>query len=62
MPQIHSTGNPDENPPAPTERVKPINDILDWLSSIFGFQVTCLLETLVTMEFVLVLLVVASGG
>ncbi|KAG7023001.1 putative callose synthase 6, partial [Cucurbita argyrosperma subsp. argyrosperma] len=38
MPQIHSTGNPDENPPAPTERVKPINDILDWLSSIFGFQ------------------------
>ncbi|KAL0561375.1 hypothetical protein IC582_001800 [Cucumis melo] len=38
MPKIHSTSNPDENPSVPTERVKPVNDILDWLSSIFGFQ------------------------
>ncbi|KAG7012054.1 Callose synthase 7 [Cucurbita argyrosperma subsp. argyrosperma] len=38
MPQIHSTSNPDENPSVLTERVKPVNDILDWLSSIFGFQ------------------------
>ena len=62
MPQIHSTSNPDENPSVLTERVKPVNDILDWLSSIFGFQVTFILEALVTMEFLLVLLIVASGG
>uniref|UniRef100_A0A2N9I5Q5 Uncharacterized protein n=1 Tax=Fagus sylvatica TaxID=28930 RepID=A0A2N9I5Q5_FAGSY len=35
MPRIHEThGVPDES----TQKVKSINDILDWLSSIFGFQ------------------------
>ncbi|KAM3698995.1 hypothetical protein ACJW30_06G231600 [Castanea mollissima] len=39
MPRIHMThGGPDNSPVVSTERVKSINDILDWLSSIFGFQ------------------------
>ncbi|KAM3698993.1 hypothetical protein ACJW31_06G228400 [Castanea mollissima] len=39
MPRIHMThGGPDDSPVVSTERVKSINDILDWLSSIFGFQ------------------------
>jgi hypothetical protein len=41
MPRIHEThGVPDES----TQKVKSINDILDWLSSIFGFQVSCVLN------------------
>lgn len=40
MPRIGMThGGPDDSPVMSTERVKSINDILDWLSSIFGFQV-----------------------
>ncbi|KAK7861274.1 callose synthase 7 [Quercus suber] len=39
MPRIHMThGGPDDSPVISAERVKSINDILDWLSSIFGFQ------------------------
>ncbi|PON89730.1 Vacuolar protein sorting-associated protein, partial [Trema orientale] len=38
-PRIHLTHiGPDDNVAVPTERVQPVNDILDWLSSIFGFQ------------------------
>lgn len=29
---------PDDHTTVPTERVGPVNDILDWLSAIFGFQ------------------------
>ncbi|KAM6549791.1 hypothetical protein CsatB_021467 [Cannabis sativa] len=36
-PRIQRTPTgPDDN--VPTERVQPVNDILDWLSAIFGFQ------------------------
>ncbi|KAM4105424.1 hypothetical protein ACJW30_06G231400 [Castanea mollissima] len=39
MPRIRMThGGPDDGPVMSTERVKSINDILGWLSSIFGFQ------------------------
>ncbi|KAM4094931.1 hypothetical protein ACB094_06G232100 [Castanea mollissima] len=39
MPRIHLThGVPDDHSVMPTKRIKSINDILDWLSSIFGFQ------------------------
>ncbi|KAM4094928.1 hypothetical protein ACB094_06G232000 [Castanea mollissima] len=39
MPRIHMThGGPDDSPVVSPVRVKSINDILDWLSSIFGFQ------------------------
>ncbi|KAL4622238.1 hypothetical protein ACB092_06G283000 [Castanea dentata] len=39
MPRIRMThGGPDDSPVMSTERVKSINDILGWLSSIFGFQ------------------------
>lgn len=44
MPRIHlkPTG-PGDGAAAATERIKPVSDILDWISSVFGFQVTCLL-------------------
>ncbi|KAK8672717.1 hypothetical protein V6N13_111081 [Hibiscus sabdariffa] len=36
VPRVHTTPNaPDD---IPQERVKPVNDVLDWLSSHFGFQ------------------------
>ncbi|BFG25654.1 hypothetical protein CerSpe_119300 [Prunus speciosa] len=39
MPIMHlKPMNPDDKSTMPTERIKPVNDILDWLSSIFGFQ------------------------
>ncbi|XP_048434361.1 callose synthase 7 isoform X2 [Pyrus x bretschneideri] len=39
MPIFHvKSVNPDDSSTAPTERIKPVNDILDWLSYIFGFQ------------------------
>ncbi|KAM1010652.1 callose synthase 7-like isoform X1 [Malus sylvestris] len=38
-PKFHvKLSNPDDKSTVPTERIKPVNDILDWLSSIFGFQ------------------------
>ncbi|XP_022741019.1 callose synthase 7-like isoform X4 [Durio zibethinus] len=36
MPRVHMTSNAPQD--IPQERVKPVNDILDWLSSFFGFQ------------------------
>lgn len=41
MPRIllKPTG-PDDGGTMSSERIKPVNDILDWVSSIFGFQVT----------------------
>ncbi|OMO49645.1 Glycosyl transferase, family 48 [Corchorus capsularis] len=37
MPRVHVTSNvPTDD--VPKERVKPVNDILEWLSSLFGFQ------------------------
>ncbi|KAM1768097.1 hypothetical protein ACFX12_046109 [Malus domestica] len=39
MPRFHvKPTNPYDMSTAPTERIKPVNDILDWLSYIFGFQ------------------------
>lgn len=39
MPRMHfKPTNPDDKSTMPTERIKPVNDILDWLSAIFGFQ------------------------
>ncbi|KAB2613297.1 callose synthase 7-like [Pyrus ussuriensis x Pyrus communis] len=39
MPRFHvKPSNPDDKSTVPTERIKPVNDILDWLSSIIGFQ------------------------
>lgn len=40
MPQIHvETDAQDESLAMPVERVRSVTDILEWLSSIFGFQV-----------------------
>lgn len=40
MPRIHSTpGVQTDESVMATKRVKAINDILDWLQYIFGFQV-----------------------
>lgn len=41
MPRINlkPTG-PGDGATMPSERIKPVSDILDWVSSIFGFQVT----------------------
>ncbi|XP_050383737.1 callose synthase 7 [Argentina anserina] len=39
MPKMHfQPTNPDDKSSMPTERIKPVNDILDWLAAIFGFQ------------------------
>ncbi|XP_068345773.1 callose synthase 7-like [Pyrus communis] len=39
MPRFHvQPTNPEDKSTMPAERIKPVNDILDWLSSIFGFQ------------------------
>ncbi|KAL6140432.1 hypothetical protein ACLB2K_058731 [Fragaria x ananassa] len=39
MPRMHiKPTNPDDKSTMPTERIKPVNDILDWLYVIFGFQ------------------------
>lgn len=40
MPRINMPANASDD--APQERAKPVNDILDWLSSLFGFQVILL--------------------
>ncbi|XP_024025101.1 callose synthase 7 [Morus notabilis] len=38
-PRIHfPVTGPDDKTTVPTERVGPVNDILDWLATIFGFQ------------------------
>jgi len=38
IPIIHSRPDNDDST-MPMERVKNVNDILDWIASIFGFQV-----------------------
>lgn len=40
MPTIHARAVSNDGSTMPMERVIKVNDILDWLSSIFGFQVT----------------------
>ncbi|KAL4622237.1 hypothetical protein ACB092_06G282900 [Castanea dentata] len=51
MPRIRMThGGPDDSPVMSTERVKSINDILGWLSSIFGFQREHLILLLANMH------------
>lgn len=55
IPQAHGAPNiEDDKLVMPNQRRQSITDILDWLSSVFGFQVKLVLNVLLSFESIIV--------
>ena len=63
MPRIRSTSSaPDDNSIMLEDRDQSFTDILDWLSSIFGFQVASNLESLFQLFYFMHCIICSIGS